>query len=144
MAEIALQAAQKAIFARLTADPLEPWGNRVRASLAKPNTDYPYVIYFWSGGGEVNRIKARDSVLRMGVKCISPKMAEAMRGAGRIADLLNDSGYLDDPDDYLYGGSDWVILSITEEEAIYLPEQTADTITAYHVGAFYRFEMEAV
>jgi hypothetical protein len=142
MSETALQAAQKAITARLTGSPDEPWGNRVRVSMARPNTPYPYVIYFWSGGGEANRIQARDAVLRFGVKCISDKMAEAMRGAERIAMLLNDSGQQDDQDDYLYGGEHWLILTITEEDVIYVPETTADTITAYHVGAFYRFEME--
>ena len=142
MAEIALQAAQKAITARLTANPNELWGNRVRVSLAKSNTSYPYVIYFWSGGGESNTVRAQDSSLRIAVKCISSKMAEAMRGAARISELLNDCGKQDDAGDYLYGGDDWEILSITEEEVIYLPEQQADTITAYHVGAFYRFEMQ--
>lgn len=142
MNETALQVVYKAIAARLTTSG-EIWGNRVRASVVKADTPYPYVVQFWAGGGQVHMTTGRDAELVIGVKCVSDKLADAMQGAARIATRLDEHGRQDDATDYLVSGTEWDILSITEEETLYLVEQDApDTIPIYHVGAFYRFVME--
>jgi hypothetical protein len=140
--DTALQAAYEGIANRLR-DPGEVWGTRVRVSAAKSGTAYPYVIQFWSGGGETMLNGSQNAELRIGVKCVSDKLADAARGAGRISARLRDKGKQDSPADYLIGSSDWDILTITEEEIIYLVEGTPDTVTVYHWGAFYRLFMQA-
>jgi len=141
MSRPALQAAYIAIENRLTAG-AEPWGRKIRISVVKSGTTYPYVVQFWAGGGSANRIKQRDAELRIAVKAVSDKMADVMICAERITELLDDHGYQDNADDYLSGGTSWTILSITEEDAFFLAEPVSNTITVYHVGAFYRLFMQ--
>jgi hypothetical protein len=142
MTEPALQACQKAVATQLRGNGSEMWGVKVRVSLTKPNTDYPYLIYFWSGGGEANTIIARDAEFRMSVKVVSSKMAEAMQGKQRISELLNDQGEQEVTTGYLDGGADWKILTCTEEDTIYVPEFKSNTRTIYHVGAIFRIAMQ--
>ena len=80
MAEIALQAAYKGARDRLVAAD-GVFETRVRVSMAKASTTYPYVIQFWQAGGEDNSIRAQDALLTIGYKCVSDKLADAMRGA---------------------------------------------------------------
>jgi hypothetical protein len=143
MAESPLETVYKALSNRLR-DPAESWGTRARVSGIKSNAGYPYVLYFWAGGGERQINGHRHAEYRVAVVCVSDKMSEAATGAGRISDLLREHGKLDDPADYLIGSADWNILTITEEDTIYLPEGTPDTITAYRWGAYYRIFMQAV
>jgi hypothetical protein len=142
MTEPALQTVYKAVAARLSGSG-EPWGSKVRVSLVKASTGYPYVVQFWSGGGEVQINGFIHAEFRIGVKCVSDKLAEAMSGAGRISALLREKGQQTSPADYLYGSADWDILTVTEEETIYLVEGAPDTVPVYHVGAFYRLFMQA-
>ena len=142
MAEPALETAYKALANRLRT-PGELWGTNARVSAVKSGTSYPYVLYFWAGGGEVQINGFRHANLRIAVLCISDKMSDAATGAGRISDLIREKGKQTSPADYLNGSSDWDILTITEEELIYVAEGTPDTITAYRWGAYYRFVMQA-
>jgi hypothetical protein len=144
MTDTALQAAYRAIRVRLIGNGVEPWGNRVYLSLGPQGAAYPYVIQFWSGGGALNAVKARDANLVISVKAVSNNDEAAMLAASRIAALLDDSGEYDDVDDYLYGGATWRILTITEEDTIFLPIRGAapDEDIIWQVGARYRLRME--
>lgn len=140
MAEIALQALYKGVQTALTSAG-GVFDHRVRVSMVKAGTAYPYAIQFWQGGGEVNSIIGDDAEFMLGVKCVSDKLAEAMQGAATIHDTLNNKGEQGDPDLFVYGGADWIILTITEEETIYIAETTADSELVYHVGGSYRCAM---
>ena len=143
MSEPAIQACYKAVKGALDSGD-EIWGTKVRASIAKADTAYPYLIYFWSGGGEINSIINDDAEFRIAVKVVSDKMAEAMTGKRRISDLLNNKGEQEEVTGYLDGGTDWTILTCSEEDTIYLAERLADTKVVYHVGAYFRISMQAV
>jgi hypothetical protein len=140
-AEHALAALYRAVFQRLTG-PGERWGNRVFPDMASAKAAYPYVVFFWQGGGERNAVKEQDADLVLVVKCISDGLAEAFDCAARISELLNDSGEQDDSADYLNGGTDWNILTSTQEETFHLPEMFEGVAPIYHEGARYRFIME--
>jgi len=147
VSQIALQAVQIANANRLIGSGNESWGRVVRVSVVKSNPrqadpPYPYVLQFWAGGGHAQAIKTRDANLRMVVKCLSDKMADAMTGAQRLNDLLHNHGRLDNSADCLDGGTYWDILTVTEEDTIYMVETSADTIPIYHVGAYYRYIMQ--
>jgi len=139
MAEIALQALYKAVDARLEAAGAN-FGNRVTVSVAPSNKSgqwpYPYVIQFWQSGGEDNSLTTQDARFIIGVKCVGD-FADAFRGAAAISAALNDKGVQDDPDDFLNGGTDWDILTCTENDAIFIVEQLSDSEIVYHVGASY-------
>lgn len=143
MTEHALKAVYRGLRNRLVGDGNYAYNQNVRASLVKASTPYPYVVYFWSGGGALNETTTKDAMYRIGVKAVSEKLAEAMNAAAQISDLLDDKGEAESPSDYVNGGDDWKILTVTEEDSIYLVEQPPDTITVYHVGAFYRFHLDA-
>jgi hypothetical protein len=142
MAEPALQSCYKAIAAQLRSDGSEIWGTKVRASIVKPNTPYPYAVYFWSGGGENNSIRGDDAEFRITVKVVSDKLAEAMAGKQRISALLNNRGEQAVTTGFLAGGADWKILTSTEEDTVYIAEFVSDTLTIYHVGAIFRIALQ--
>ncbi len=142
MPDAALWAVYKGFNTRLTSDGSEVWAQRARASVTKAKTLYPYVIYFYAGGGAWNATTGRDAQYSIGVKCVTPKMSVAMTGAERISVLLDNKGKQDDPNDFVFGSADWDILTITEEETIYLAETPPNTDEVYHIGAFYRVVLE--
>jgi len=139
--ELALWAAQKAFFARLAgADDL--WSG-VYQDIASEGASYPYLVIFWQGGGERNAIKAQDAEFVIIVKAVANSLSTASAAMARASELLNDKGEQESPDDYVNGGDDWIILSITQEETFYMPEEFAGSRTIYHVGARFRAIMEA-
>jgi len=143
MSEPALASAYRAIRARLGAGG-EPWGARVYGDVIPAGAEWPVVTYFWSGGGERYTRRTPDANLVITVKAISESQAEAFTLAGRIAALLNDSGEADYRNDALTAGSEWRILSVSQEDAVHLVEMWAGAQPLYHEGARYRFIMEEV
>ena len=143
MSDTALAAAYRATFNRLKG-PSEWWENRVYPDMGPTQAAYPYVIFFYSGGGARNAVRKNDANLMLTVQCISDDMATALAGAARVEELLDDHGQFDNSTDYLYGGASWHILTITQEEILHLVEQFAQAVPIYHEGARYRFIMEAV
>ena len=143
MSESAQYAARRAVQQRLAG--AGAWGTRVRQDRGLSSWEFPYVVHVFSGGGERNRMLAHsDPELVLLVKAVSDIAAEASAAAAAIAALLDDSGLQDDADDYLYGGSQWHILSITQEDYITYSEYVSETRTLFHEGARYRFVMEAI
>lgn len=140
--ETALRNVYKALETRLS-DSGEPWGSHAYMAQAHENAPYPYVVYFWAGGGEANRRRHQDAELVIIVKAVSDNAGEAFDCAARIAELLNDHGTQDNAADYVYGGSEWEIMTVTQEETLHLHEQFANTKALTHAGARYRFVMEA-
>lgn len=138
--ESPLAAAYRAVRSALTA-PGAVWGTRVYRQQAPEGVTRPYVVYFWSGGGETNRVKAPDATLVLTVKVVAESYAEAASGAAQIAERLNDQGrYWTGA---LDGGPDWHVLSCSQEELFEFDEIFAGQVTLYHQGARYRLTMEA-
>lgn len=149
MAETALQAAYGALYIKLRSATIA--GLKVYPDIADDEATYPYLVYFWAGGGESNRLRKHDANLVIGVKCVSNDLHQAFTGASEIVTLLNNQGiqdivpatgaYVSNP---LNGGSNWKIKTSTQEEAFHFTELIDNTSeTVYHDGAYYRFNMEA-
>lgn len=136
MSQSDLQAVYTATRARLIAG-TETWGTRVYPDIADESATYPYVVMFWLGGGEANIGMRPDASLVVGMKCVSKSLSQAMEGAARIAELLNDA----ERGVGLNGGADWHVASVTREGAIHMVE-VADGGRVYHEGNRYRFNLE--
>lgn len=139
MAEAALAALYRAVKTRLVAVTTHVWATRAYPDLAPANTARPYAIYAWAGGGELNAIVAQDAEIVLTVKVVAETLATAFTGAGEISALLNDvrlTGAL-----ALDGGSDWDILTCTQEQAVHLVENV-DGVWLYHEGHRFRVRME--
>lgn len=132
-----VDAAFVAIRKRLTTGS-ELWGTRVAQGFAESGVAYPYVVMFPLSGGEANRVRARDAELSMAVKVVSDTYAHVSAGAERLNDLLNDRGLHDGAGEVTVTG--WLVLSITEGQAIYLKE-LVDGRAVYHMGAAYIITM---
>jgi len=144
VSEKAFAAAYRATTLRLDAVSGRVWGDRVYTDHVPANTEYPYVWVFWSGGGELNWLRARAASLMLTVQCVSLSLAEALAGAEQIAQALNDHGAQDDSADHLNGGPYWSILTVTEEDTIHLYAPYAGAIPIYQHGARYRYIMEEI
>lgn len=139
MTDTAQAALYAALKTRLRSDS-EPWGQKAFADLAKAEATKPYVVYALGGGGELNDVVREDGEFVVLVKCVAETQLAAFAGAARIKTLLNDAdrskaGALD-------GGTDWYILTSTQERVIHAVE-TESGRQYYHSGAYYRFRMEA-
>lgn len=137
--EPALAAIYRALETRLN-NTGEPWSGAYADNVpaGKPR---PYIVYFLSGGGEVNRNRTQDAEVVMTVKALANSLSTAFECAARLSELLNDSGTQDSADP-LEGGSDWEILTVSQERAIHLIE-TSDGKRIYHEGFQLRVVMEA-
>jgi hypothetical protein len=140
MVRPAVAAAYQALAARL-ADGGTAWGGRAYAYRAPAGAARPYVVYFWSGGGDRNDIFGkRDAELVLTVKAVAGALGVAMEAAGALAELLDDAGRYD-TDMPLNGGDDWVIQTSTVEGAIDMSE-LVDGVPVYHQGFQLRLIME--
>lgn len=126
------------------------WGEGAYpVEIAHSEAVYPYVTWFWSGGGaELQAVGLRSARLQMSVKgvcgeqdgIVSPyEMALIMQG--EIADLLVDSG-VQDKDPRLPSHADWVVLTATQGRVIWQRVQLADKSWSYHAGHVYDFLLE--
>ena len=138
----AQRAAEVALQSRLQNN--GSWSERVRQDRGASGWPYPYLVHVFSGGGERNRLKRHDAELVFVVKAISDVAQEAAAAAQEADDLLNNHGLQDNTSDYLYGGSDWHILTVTREDYISLTEYVSETRAIHHRGARYRLIMEAI
>lgn len=141
MAEPALGALYEAMNLRLRTSG-DLWSDRVYADTVPEKVTRPYVIYFWTGGGESNRLlRTQDAELVLTVKGIANNQGLAFAMAGRLSELLNDKGRYDDEADQMNGGADWWILTTTQEGHIHLVEMI-DGDWVYHEGFQLRVKME--
>ncbi len=128
-------AVYRAIRARLTAPPNddEVWSDRVYAELAPSGAARPYLVTAVNGYERLPDT-ARGAALMGRITCAADTFAEAHTAAGRIAELLD--GALD-------GGTDWMILSVTQVGSIQ-KTHLVDGVPVYEAGAVFRFVLEAV
>jgi len=134
-----------ALFRAIQARAIEgdaPWGTRAHLGLAPEGTAYPFLVYQMQGGGELNAVRARDGEFVIAIKVFDDSVAGALGCGTVIEQRFNDAGLYDRPGDPLDGGTAWVILTSTQERAIFLPEQV-DGQLVYQSGAFFRFRMQA-
>lgn len=139
MTEDSLSALYVAILRRATAVS-ELWGTNIFPDQAPANTARPYVVFFYSGGGELNAIVGEDAEYVITIKGVSDHRAEAFTIAARLRELFNDAGLSRTVT--LDGGTYWDILNATRERQVHLVENDNGR-QIYHSGAQYRFRMEA-
>lgn len=135
-----LEALYRALRAHLT-NTGDVWGSRVYSDQAARETERPFLLFFWMGGGDLNGIISSDPAHAIGIKVVANTLPEAMTGAGRIAELLNDRERGQSGLRALDGGAGWHILTASKEAAIHIVE-TVDGRQIYHEGNRYRFLME--
>lgn len=135
-----LEAVLRAVRGRLTTGD-ELWGNRAYYALAPTGTRRPFVVFSVQEARELNENRAPDALVLLLVKVISVDLEEGLRGAYRIAALLNDAG---DQDGYTPLGSSggWRITTVTQERMIEYSELIAGT-NVFHVGNMYRFRLSS-
>jgi hypothetical protein len=144
----ALQALQTTLYTYLVGDGSRAWGNRVRPTeIAASGLEYPYVSFFWAGGGREYQTQTRIARLTLTIKgvCgpkenISDPYKIALEMQGAIADLLTDTG-AQDINPVFPSHAAWAFLTISQERVIYQAIQLSDTVWSYHAGHQYEFLM---
>ena len=143
MTEDSQGALQRALRVRLIGSSTEVWGNQVYADLKPPTpgieTVYPYAVFAYSAGGELNARRALDAEYVYTVRVVSNDRASAFTGAGRITALLNDA---DTSTTNVMSTTDWYFLTCTQERKLWLVE-LIDGQQIFHSGGYFRIRMEA-
>lgn len=141
--ETAVAAAYRAIYTQLTSG-TGLSGVSVYADIVPAGIDPPFVAFFWSGGGEVNRRRSQDAELVFTVKAVSYNQVDALDKAAAISSLLNDKGVQDTTEgEALEAEPLWEILVSSQEDAVHFVEVWAGAQPVYHAGARFRLVMEA-
>jgi hypothetical protein len=141
MKELATIAAYRSIRARLIT-PGETWGDKVFSELAPIKTDVPYVLMAILTSGRAWHTKAEDNEPIIVVKVVSNDLTEALALAGRLAEILSDSG-AQESSNPLVSGAQWKIASVTRGLDVHYVEK-AEIGLLYHQGAQYRLRMERI
>jgi hypothetical protein len=146
----ALQALQITLYSYLVGDGSRLWGNRVKPTeIAASGIEYPYISYFWAGGGrEEQAAWLRSARITMTIKGVcgfaenlSDPYSIALEMQGSIADLLVDTGE-QDFNPVFPTNAHWRFLTINQGRMIYQAIQLSDTVWSYHAGHQYEFLME--
>jgi hypothetical protein len=132
----------RAVRGRLTSTP-EAWGQRVYHDLAPAEAQTPYVVFSTASARERNRLRKRDAEFVVLVRVVSDALDEGLVMAERTAALLNDAGDQDIANGDLFAGSDWRILTITQERMVQYVEMV-NAKRLHHCAAEYRVVMEAI
>lgn len=150
MAVSALEALFETLKDYLVGDGSQLWGSRVvPTEVAASGIDYPYVSFFWSGGGSEPLAAWLDGerftltikgVCGMGAGISSP-MAVAMAMDAAISELLRDSGE-QDYNSRFGVHSEWRFLTVTRGAIVSMRVQLGDEKWSYHQGHQYSFLME--
>lgn len=136
----ALAAVYEAVYLTLRNDPL--WVGRVYPDDVPAGGVRPYVVFFLSGGGDVQLRQGAQSVtVTLTVKCVSETLALSLAGAGRVEALLRNQGR-QELGGVAVDGSGWVITTITQGRTIHLVERFEGAKPIYHDGHEYVFVME--
>jgi hypothetical protein len=119
------------------------WGMRVEPlAVATAGLDKPCVQFFYVGGGRELSVPRRDSQrIMLAVKCVAETMQVAVDGQEQISAALHNAGE-QDVDPRLPSHDGWHILTVTEEEEVWVEEMFEGTQRIYHAGHRYEFLME--
>lgn len=143
MAEDAEGALTKALMKKLKAAP-GVYGNKVYPDAAPPSSTYPYCVFFWAGGGEIQAVmEQRIEEHVISVKCVSDDIAEAFLGKAQISDALRHQGEQEVTSGAMTGGDDWTIVKVFKDRNISAFDPYADVQPVYHRGNQYEIRMEA-
>lgn len=145
--EDAKAALYRTIRATLTASQSEIWGQNAylgQVPANSPSIERPVAIYANMTFAEANQVKAHDASGIFMVKCIADSIEEALAGAARISELLNDRGVQDTLTSPLDAGSVWDILTITQGLSISYIENISNTQQVYHEGWQFMCQMGVV
>lgn len=119
------------------------WGARVEPlALATAGMEKPCLLFFFVSGGRELSVPTRNSArLGLTVKCVADTLADALAGQAQISAALHNAG-LQDVNPRLPSHAAWDVLTVTEQEAVWLEEVFEGTQRIYHVGYQYDFLLE--
>lgn len=138
----ALNTAYKSFYGALNV-PGKVWADRMYPDNADASYGRPYVIYGFSAGGALNWTRGRDAGFLIDVVCVADSLGAALQGAGEIAALLDDQGYVDGG--AVIGDSEWRIQTITLETKLHYTEPTEEmTSIITYSGGRYRVIMRSL
>jgi len=93
LSETAIGSLYRALFAQLKND---VWADRVYADVAPPDAQKPFVVFYLSGGGDVDgTVSGVHMRLLVSVVCVADDLLSAFSGGYRIRSLLDDAGSQD-------------------------------------------------
>jgi hypothetical protein len=144
----AQQALNITLRAYLVGNGSRTWGDRVKPTeIAASGVAYPYLSFFWAGGGREYQTHNRMARLMMTIKgvCgqadgVSSPLEVALVMQGAIADLLTDTGE-QDINPVFPTHAEWAFLTITQGRMIYQAIPLGDSVWSYHAGHQYEFLM---
>ena len=152
-AEHAHAAAYRAVHSALTAN-TEKWGQKVASLQQPPNTagqyGRPYVVITFVASTQLRWTNQPDAMVTLYVQAVADNLTDAVSMAGRIDELLDNSGAQDGVDSRqtkpvtLNGGTNWTIQNCTRRDGISLVENIEGARQIYREGAKYELKMERV
>lgn len=140
--------AQAALFStlqtELAAGTAYTWGGSAYLGLAPGSVEPPFVIYDEASGGELNaRADVQDAEFVLMVKCLGYTYTDAITGKAELSTLLNDKGRYDATSGTLSAGTEWAILTTTQEGNLHLIETLEGrNQLIFHAGFQLRVRME--
>lgn len=133
----------RAVRGRLTeGGAAEMWGQRVFHGVAPAGTARPFVVFTVQDAREVNAARVQDAVIALLVKVISSELEESLRGAQRLAALLNDAGDQDANGTGLAAAGGWRMTTVTQERLIQYAELVSGS-SVFHAGGVFRFRLSS-
>lgn len=147
----ALQACHQILYQHLNGQ--GAWDMRLYpVESAPPSAEYPYLTWFWSGGGnELQATGSQIARLQMSVKGvagdqdgISDPMGLALGMQSEISEALRNAGVQDVGGMSLPSHARWMVLTVTQGRMIWMRVQLDDKRWSYHAGHVYEILLERV
>ena len=135
------QAVIEGLLARLRGAGI--WENRVYRGIIPANAETPFVFFNFQSGGATNFTRRPDADFQVQVRCTAEAIQEAMQGKAQLIALLDDKGEQESPADFVSGGTDWKITTITKTTSLVLTELRDNNLPREHAGDIYEFVLEA-
>lgn len=130
------------------------WDDRVRPEYIPGGDERPAIVYSHVGGGDNHRLRQRDPIFVVDVKCVASgenARVNSMTAAGVITDLLNNQGSQDldangdSGNGEVTGNDEWAILTITQGMRLHIVDNwSTNGVAIYHSGHEYTITMEAI
>lgn len=119
------------------------WGARVEPlAVATADLEKPCVQFFHVGGGRELSVPTRDAArIMLAVKVVAETMQTAVDGQDQISAALHNAGD-QDVNPRLPNHDGWHVLTVTEDEEVWIEEMWEGTQRIYHAGHRYEFLME--
>ncbi|MDX2078558.1 MAG: hypothetical protein SFZ02_19155 [bacterium] len=114
----------------------------VYADYAPQNAMRPYIVFYFTSGGNTREVVNNRQRIVLTVKCVADNVSEAHTMASAFNAILEDAGGQETG--VIDGDSQWVITTITQNGTVHYPEYDSMIVPIYHVGFEYEIVMEEI